>query len=101
MTIGTLGRYIGTGMLACLGGCAASPYDFPMPTMIGNEQGYSMTGFMATADEGVVRERLEKRMRCPNGVNFVSLKTTRADNAIGTKMLHYNAVMKCQAGAAN
>lgn len=86
----------GIAAVSCVG-CAASPYDFPNPTMVGAEQGYSMTGYMATDDPQVVRERLEKRMEglCPNGVKFVDLTTRRADAAIGTKILNYEAVMKC------
>jgi hypothetical protein len=86
-----------TGVLALtLAGCAVSPYDFPMPTMIGNEQGVSMTGFMATASEDEVRRRLSKRMACPHGTDFAALETRRADNRMGTKILHYRAVLKCR-----
>jgi hypothetical protein len=70
-----------TGVFALtLAGCAASPYDFPVPTMIGNEQGISMTGFMATASEDEVRRRLSKPMACPHGTDFAALETQRADN---------------------
>lgn len=86
-------------LLVTLGGCAATPYDFPVPVLIGEEQGVSMTGYMATDDEMVVRGRLEDRMKCPNGLDIVSLKTTRADNAVGTHILHYSAIMKCKAPA--
>lgn len=81
-----------------LAGCAASPYDFPVPVMVEGVQATSMTGYMATDDEAVVRSRLAKRMACPNGTDFVSLETARADNSVGTKILHYKAIMRCQAG---
>jgi hypothetical protein len=84
-------------LLVTLGGCAATPYDFRVPILIGDEQGVSMTGYMATDDEKVVRGRLEDRMKCPSGLDIVGLKTTRADNAVGTHILHYSAVMKCKA----
>lgn len=78
-------------------GCAASPWDFPVPVMVGNLQGTSMTGFMATDSEAEVRRRLVKRMKCPGALEFVSLATERADTRIGTKILHYKAVMLCRA----
>lgn len=81
-------------------GCAATPYDFPVPTMIGDRQGVSMTGFMKTDSEDEVRRRLTKRMRCPNGVEFASLTTARADNRLGTHILRYQAVMRCADGSA-
>jgi hypothetical protein len=82
-----------------LAGCATSPYDFPVPVMVGNEQATSMTGFMATADEAVVRQRLAARMHCPAGVDFVSLETARADNRVGTKIVQYRAVLKCRSAS--
>lgn len=94
------GSDVHVGMLLALfttlGACATTPYDFPVPVMIGDEQGVSMTGFMATDDEMVVRERLAGRMKCPHGLDIVSLKTARADNAVGTHILHYSAIMKCK-----
>ena len=81
-------------------GCAATPYDFPVPTMIGDRQGVSMTGFMKTDSEDEVRRRLTDRMRCPDGVEFASLTTARADNRLGTHILRYKAVMRCADGAA-
>jgi hypothetical protein len=75
--------------------CAASPYDFPVPVMVDGRQATSMTGYMATDDEAVVRARLAERMRCPGGTEFLSLETQRADNALGTHILQYRAVMRC------
>ena len=80
---------------AALSACAASPYDFPVPVLVDGERATSMTGFMATDDEAVVRERLAKRMRCPREIEFLSLETQRADNAVGTHILKYDAVMRC------
>jgi len=40
-------RRAGAAALAlglALSGCAATPWDFPVPTMIGDKQGVSMTG---------------------------------------------------------
>jgi hypothetical protein len=34
-------------------------------------------------------------MRCPGGTEFLSLETQRADNALGTHILQYRAVMRC------
>jgi hypothetical protein len=89
-----------TALLLNLTGCATTPYDFPVPVMVGNEQGVSMTGYMATDDEAVVRRRLEERMRCPAGLDIVSLETVRADNKVGTRILQYRAIMKCRTPAA-
>lgn len=75
--------------------CTATPWDFPVPTMIGDQPGVSMTGFMKTDSEAEVRRRLAERMKCPGRLDFASLVTERADNAVGTKMLHYRAVMRC------
>lgn len=83
-------------LLMLLAGCATTPYDFPVPVMVGTEQGISMTGYVATDDEAVVRRRLEERMRCPKGLDIVSLETARADNRIGTHILQYRAIMKCR-----
>ena len=80
-----------------LSACAPSPYDFGMPVLVDGKQATSMTGYMATDDENVVRERLAKRLRCPGEVEFLSLETRRADNAVGTRILHYNVVMRCPA----
>jgi hypothetical protein len=78
-----------------ISGCAASPYDFPVPVMIDGHQATSMTGYMATADDAVARERLSKKMACPTRTEFVSLETVRADNAVGTPILQYRAIMRC------
>lgn len=78
-------------------GCAASPWGFPVPTMIGNEQGVAMTGVMKAKSEADVRRKLADKMHCPDRLRFASLTTERADNALGTKMLFYKAVMKCDA----
>ncbi|MBW6530537.1 hypothetical protein KZ820_07290 [Sphingomonas sp. RRHST34] len=80
---------------ALLSGCAATPWDFPVPTMIGDKQGVSMTGFMKTDSEDEVRRRLTERMRCPHDLEFASLTTRRADNKLGTHILQYQAVMRC------
>jgi hypothetical protein len=90
-----VGRIIAGALAWALTGCADSPYDFPVPVMVGEGQGVSMTGYMATGDEGEVRRRLEQRMACPHGTDFASLDTVRADNKLGTKILHYGAVMVC------
>lgn len=86
---------VGMAAAAMLSGCAASPYDFPVPVLVEGQQAVSMTGFMATDDEAVVRERLAKRMRCPGAVEFISLETQRADNAMGTHILNYRVIMRC------
>ena len=91
------GRRGAVALLASLvAGCAASPWDFPVPVMVGNQQGTSMTGFMATSEEAEVRRRLTERMKCPGTLDFASLETQRADATIGTRMLHYKAVMVCR-----
>lgn len=91
-------RYAPCTLVAALllAACAASPYDFPTPTLIGTEPGYAMTGYMATDSEAEVRARLEKRIDCPAGVDIVSLVTTRADNRLGAHILKYDAIMKCR-----
>ena len=83
-----------------LAGCTTSPYDFPVPVMVDGKEATSMTGYMATDDEAVVRERLAVRMGCPGNAEFLSLVTRRADNAVGTHILHYNAVMRCGANSS-
>lgn len=82
-------------VLAGLPSCTATPYDFPVPVLVDGRQATSMTGFMATDDEAVVRRRLAGRMECPGEVEFLSLETTRADNAVGTHILHNNVIMRC------
>ncbi|MBB4152737.1 hypothetical protein GGQ80_000613 [Sphingomonas jinjuensis] len=90
------GRTAATLMLAiATTACAATPWNFPVPTMIGDQQGVSMTGFMKTDSEAEVRRRLAERMKCPGQLDFASLVTQRADNAVGTKILQYRAVMRC------
>jgi hypothetical protein len=76
-------------------GCAASPWGFPVPTMIGDEQGVAMTGIIKASTEEDVRRRLAEKMKCPDRLHVASLTTERADNALGTKMLLYKAVMRC------
>lgn len=75
--------------------CAASPWGFPVPTMIGDEQGVAMTGVIKARSEEEVRRRLAENLKCPDRLRFASLTTEPADNALGTKMLLYKAVMKC------
>ncbi len=81
-----------------LSGCAASPYDFPVPTVINGQKAYAMTGFVKAADEDGVRARLSQRLHCPNGLQILDLRTARADNAVGTKIMHYDAILKCKDG---
>lgn len=78
-------------------GCTQSVYDFPVPTLVGDQRGYSMTGYIATADETVARQRVIDRFRgaCPNGANIVDFKSERADAIIGTKILRYEALATC------
>lgn len=80
------------------GGCAQSAYDFPVATMIGEQRGYSMTGYVGTADEAVAREEVIKRLQgvCPKGADIVDFKSDRADAAIGTKILRYEALATCR-----
>ena len=80
--------------------CTQSVYDFPVPTMIGTQRGYSMTGYIATANEDVARQKVVERMRgvCPGGANIVDFKAQRADAAIGTKILRYEALATCITG---
>lgn len=88
-------RLLIASVCALVSACAASPYDFPVPVLVEGKPATSMTGYMATDDEAVVRRRLAERMRCPGEVQFLSLETQRADNAVGTHILHYNVVMRC------
>lgn len=81
-------------------GCAASPYDFAVPVMVDGRQATSMTGYMATDNEAEVRARLAGRMGCPGEVDFLSLQTQRADNALGSHILHYDVVMRCAEAAS-
>ena len=81
-------------LLMTLAGCAATPYDFPVPVMVGDAQAVSMTGYVATDDEAAVHRRLEERMKCPQGLEIVSLETARADNRIGTHILQYRAIIE-------
>lgn len=78
--------------------CAQSVYDFPVPTMIGDQRGYSMTGYINTADESVARQKVMERLRgvCPKGAKIKDFKTLRADAAIGTKILRYEALATCE-----
>lgn len=80
------------------GGCSQSAYDFPVATMIGEQRGYSMTGYVAAADEAKAREKVMQRLRpvCPKGADIVDFKTDRADNSIGTKILRYEAMATCR-----
>lgn len=80
---------------AALSGCATTPWDFPVPVMVDGRQATSMTGYMATDDEAVVRQRLAERMRCPGALEFISLETQRADNKMGTHILAYRVIMRC------
>lgn len=82
-------------LLLSAAGCATSPWGFPVPTMIGNEQGVAMTGVVKAHDEDDVRRKLAQRLGCPDSIHFASLTTERADSDIGTKMMLYKAVMKC------
>lgn len=63
--------------------------------MIGDEQGVAMTGVIKASGEEEVRRRLAEKLKCPDHLRFASLTTEPADNALGTKMLLYKAVMKC------
>lgn len=85
-------------LVSTLAGCAASPYDFPQPAMIGNQRGYSMTGFVGTGDADTAREKIERRLEgvCPKGATIVDLKTDRTDAAIGTKIMRYEALVTCK-----
>lgn len=80
-----------------LTGCAQSAYDFPVATMVGQQRGYSMTGFVKSAEEATARPKILRRLEgvCPHGADIVDLKTTRADAAIGTKILRYEALATC------
>ena len=93
--LGRRTRLAALAMALGTGACTATPWDFPVPTMIGNEQGVAMTGIMKTDSEDEVRRRLAQRMKCPGQLQFASLTTQRADNMLGTKMLLYKAVIKC------
>lgn len=79
-------------------GCAQGAYDFPIATMVGQQRGYSMTGYVKSAEEEAARPKILRRLEgvCPHGANIVDLKTTRADAAIGTKILRYEALATCR-----
>ena len=81
-------------------GCTQSVYDFPLATLVGEQRGYSMTGYVGTADEAVARQKIIERFRpaCPNGAEIVDLKIQRADAIIGTKILRYEALATCVTG---
>lgn len=79
-------------------GCVQGAYDFPVATMVGQQRGYSMTGYVKSSDEAVARPKILRRLEgvCPHGADLVDLKTTRADAAIGTKILRYEAIATCR-----
>lgn len=81
-----------------LTGCVQSAYDFPVATMVGQQRGYSMTGYVKSAEEATARPKILRRLEgvCPHGADIVDLKTTRADAAIGTKILRYEALVTCR-----
>lgn len=77
--------------------CTQSIYDFPVATMIGDKPGYSMTGYVAAADEATAQQKVVERLRgtCPNGADIVNFKAIRADNSVGTKIVRYEILVKC------
>lgn len=81
---------VGAGMLAA----CASPYDFPQPTMIADQQGYSMIGFVKKNTEEVMKERISRRapLVCPHGLNYISIKF---DDTGGSTM-RYEALFTCK-----
>jgi hypothetical protein len=57
-----------------------------------------MTGYVRAADEHTARTKIEARLGtvCPSGVDFVDFKAMRADAAIGTKIMRYEAIALCK-----
>lgn len=64
---------VSIGMLA---GCAASPYDFAQPVMVGSEHAYSMIGFVKKNTEEIMKMRISHRapLVCPRGFDYISIK---------------------------
>jgi hypothetical protein len=84
----------GMGMLS---GCAASPYDFPQPAMIGDQHGYSMIGFVKKNTEEIMKERISRRapLVCPHGVHYTSI--TFDDTGVHPMgAVRYEALFACK-----
>ena len=77
------------------GGCAASPYDFPVATMIGNQRAYTMTGFAKGRDDADRQARVLKRFRpaCPAGAKMMDWKAQLARNP---HIVRYEAIATCK-----
>ena len=80
-----------------LTGCAASPYDFPQPAVIGEQRGYSMIGFVKKDSVDVMKSRISRRapLVCPRGVNYVDIKfDDSAPHPMGA--VRYEALFTCR-----
>jgi hypothetical protein len=86
---------VGVSMLT---GCAASPYDFPQPTMIGDQYGYSMIGFVKKNTEEIMKDRISHRapLVCPHGLNYIGIKfDDTGPHPMGS--VRYEALVTCKA----
>lgn len=83
-----------------LAGCAVSPYDFPVPTMLPDgKRGFGMTGYVSyTSDEAKARREIEQTFEraCNGPVIIRDLEIARADSLGGIPHFRYNAVAECR-----
>ena len=93
-------RWVGLLALAGAGfvaSCAASPYDLPMTTMVGQQRGYTMIGFVRASDDSTARTKVLQRFLpvCPAGAEIVEWKTEPA-NRPGMKIVRYQTIATCK-----
>ncbi|HYD69286.1 hypothetical protein [Azospirillum sp.] len=82
-----------------LTGCAASPYDFPMPTVLPDGgRGFSMNGIVQfTPDEGEAKQEITNRFRnaCRGPVEVRHLEMNGYKGPLNSGF-YYNAVAACR-----
>lgn len=90
-------RALGIGVaLFAISGCA-TPYDVPLPTMVGTQRAYSMSGVMSTTHPEKVRAKVLRIMAtaCPGKVDLVQFRTEPLSGRV-IKDMHYEAVATCE-----
>lgn len=82
--------------LSTISGCA-TPYDVPLPTMVGTQRAYSMSGVMSTTHPEKVRAKVLRIMAtaCPGKVDLVQFRTEPLSGRV-IKDMHYEAVATCK-----
>lgn len=82
--------------LFAISGCA-TPYDVPLPTMVGTQRAYSMSGVMSTSYPEKVRAKVLRIMAtvCSGKIDLVQFRTEPVSRHV-IKNLHYEAVATCK-----